>query len=569
MNFNTRRMSVKIEAVEALFGNLNIDVDNFGDENIKQAILLLYNLIEELSQTIRALQEENQRLRDEVSRLKGEQPKPRIRPNKQEDKKDISSDGDRKGDDKPAKRVRESKIEKIEVNRTEICKVDPQTLPEDAKFKGHESVIVQDLKIETDNIEFKKEVYYSPSQRKTYRGQLPLGYEGEFGPTVKALTIILKHVCNTSEPKILEFFRNCKIYISGASISRILTKDKEVFHQEKEELYRAGLESTRYQQIDDTGARVNGKNYHTHIVCNELYTAYFTTEHKDRLTIIDILRSFKERRFCFNDETISLLEQLKVPKKTIGVISKITSDYEYTESEVNVLIAEYLPEISELQKTRILEASAIASYHREVGYPVVEVLMCDDAPQFKLVSKNLALCWVHDGRHYKKLEPVIPDNVRKVKEFIGKYWAYYRRLLGFKKEPSKKLACKLAEDFDKLFSTHTGYDQLDERIAKTKDKKEELLMVLKYPEIPLHNNESELGARAKARERDVSLQNKTDEGTKAADTIRTIVQTAKKLSVNAYEYIFDRVSKRFKLPSLAEIIRRKSHRCQVEFCDSG
>ena len=130
---------------------------------------------------------------------------------------------------------------------------------------------------------------------------MPAGYEGEFGPNVKALTIILKYVCNTSEPKILEFFRNFNIFISGATISRMLTKNMEGFHQEKKDIYLAGLESTRYQQIDDTGARVNGKNYYTHVVCNEFYTAYFTKEHKDRLTIIDILRNFQDRRFCFND----------------------------------------------------------------------------------------------------------------------------------------------------------------------------------------------------------------------------------------------------------------------------
>jgi len=282
---------------------------------------------------------------------------------------------------------------------------------------------------------------------------------------------------------------------------------------------------------------------------------------------IDILRNFQDRLFCFNEETVSLLEQLKVPKKVIRVVSTtFTKDQEYSQAEVEALIREYLPKIGELHQTRILEASAIASYHQEVGYPVVEVLLGDDAPQFKLVPRWLALCWVHDGRHYKKLSPVVPDHIEKVKEFLGKYWAYYRRLLEFKRQPTQELAQKLSEDFDTLFSTTTGYAQLDERIAKTKDKKEALLMVLKYPEIPLHNNASELGARAQARERDVSLQTKTDEGTKAHDSLLTIVQTAKKLAVNAYQYVCDRVSKRFHLPSLAQIIREKSLRCK---CDSG
>jgi hypothetical protein len=89
------------------------------------------------------------------------------------------------------------------------------------------------------------------------------------------------------------------------------------------------------------------------------------------------------------------------------------------------------------------------------------------------------------------------------------------------------------------------------------DMKSELLMVLKHPEVPLHNNESELGARAQVRRRDVSLHTMTEDGTKANDTFLTIVQTAKKLGVSTYEYIYDRVSKRFLLPSLAETITAK------------
>ena len=38
----------------------------------------------------------------------------------------------------------------------------------------------------------------------------------------------------------------------------------------------------------------------------------------------------------------------------------------------------------------------------------------------------------------------------------------------------------------------------------------------------------------------------------------TIVQTARKLRVSVYDYIFDRVSDKFEMPSLAEFIREKS-----------
>ena len=43
------------------------------------------------------------------------------------------------------------------------------------------------------------------------------------------------------------------------------------------------------------------------------------------------------------------------------------------------------------------------SLSRRRGVSVVRLLVCDDAPQFTLVTEELALCWVYEGRHYKKL----------------------------------------------------------------------------------------------------------------------------------------------------------------------
>jgi len=54
-----------------------------------------------------------------------------------------------------------------------------------------------------------------------------------------------------------------------------------------------------------------------------------------------------------------------------------------------------------------MEAAAIAAYHNQTEFPVVQVLLSDDAPQFKQLTGEQALCWVHDGRNYKKLEPIV------------------------------------------------------------------------------------------------------------------------------------------------------------------
>ena len=82
--------------------------------------------------------------------------------------------------------------------------------------------------------------------------------------------------------------------------------------------------------------------------------------------------------------------------------------------------------------------------------------------------------------------------------------------------------------------TVTGYNALDERIAKTHAKKGCLLMALAHPEIPLHNNPAELGARARVRKRDVSFGPRTREGAQAWDTFMTLAETATKLGVSFY-----------------------------------
>jgi DNA replication initiation complex subunit (GINS family) len=59
-----------------------IDLSGIQDENARQLIGRLLNLIEELSADLRDAQAEMQRLRDEINRLKGEQGKPSIKANK-------------------------------------------------------------------------------------------------------------------------------------------------------------------------------------------------------------------------------------------------------------------------------------------------------------------------------------------------------------------------------------------------------------------------------------------------------------------------------------------------------
>ncbi len=74
------------------------------------------------------------------------------------------------------------------------------------------------------------------------------------------------------------------------------------------------------------------------------------------------------------------------------------------------------------QRTRIMEAGAIAAYHNQKEFPVVKVLLSDAAPQFKKLTEEQALCWIHDGRDYKKLVPVIPLHKKELEDSMSQYW---------------------------------------------------------------------------------------------------------------------------------------------------
>ena len=134
----------------------------------------------------------------------------------------------------------------------------------------------------------------------------------------------------------------------------------------------------------------------------------------------------------------------------------------------------------------------------------------------------------------------------------------YRQLLAYRQNPTRAEAEDLREKFERLFEQTSGYEQLDERLALTLAKKEPLLMVLIHPEILLHNNPAELGARQRVRKRDVSLQARTKEGIGAWDTFQTLVSTAKKLEVNVYQYFSDRIAQTNRLPSLAQLIEERA-----------
>lgn len=561
---NIQDLQAEINALAQEIAQLKSGVEN-------SIVKKLLNIIERLAGENDSLKSDVQKLSDEINRLKGEQGKPDIKANKKQDG-DISSEAERKqaeananangeaeDSEEKKKRQREAKLPKIKIDREQFCLLDKTGLPDDLIFKGHAPVVIQNLIITTDNVKYLREIYYSPSQHKNYYGELPedVRGQGEFGPGIRALIPILKTEGQMSEKRILGFFHNFGIVVSAAYLSQQWTGGYALFHQEKSELYRSGIAHSDYVQIDDTGARVNGVNQYCQIVCSPLFTAYFTTPNKDRLTVLDVLTDFAPAQYLYNPQAQGLLNTFKLADKAIAAIeAQLPAAVVMNETEFNAQLADL--GLGVRQTAHLTEACAIAYYQQQTEFPIVKTLLADDAPQFKLLTLYLALCWIHDGRHYKKLKPFIPIHQQVLSDFRSRYWAYYTELLIYKREPTPDKKCWLAQEFEEIFTTSTGYEDLDDRIVKTLAKKTELLRVLEFPELPLHNNESELAARVQARVRDVSFQTRSEQGTKIKDTFMTINQTAKKLGVSFYDYVYDRVTGQCKLPSLACLIIQKS-----------
>ncbi len=537
-----------------------IDLTAIADQEARAIVGLLLNLVEDLRGELKKAHQEIAYLRERLGGRQGGGGKPGGQPGSAPSPQTHSSEKERK---EPRERTKRAKLSEIHIDREVQLDVDRATLPPDAQDKGYQAVVVQELRIATENVRFLRKKYYSASQGQSYLAPLPEGYRGEYGPNVKTLCVMFAHLCHMTEPKIGAWFANMGIRISAGQISRLLTAGHEAFHQEKEEIAEAGLNSSPWQHIDDTGTRVDGVNRHCQVLCNPLYTAYFTTARKDRLTVIDVLRNQRQRVFRVNDETVALLRQFAVSERTMEVLGHLPWDQELSASELEDRLEQQRPPLGATARNHIVEASAIAAYHAEVGHPVVRLLICDDAKQFKLVTAELGLCWIHDGRHYKNLEPGVAYHGQLLDAFLKRYWDYYKELLAYRKQPRAAEALRLSGAFDQLFSTVTGYDALDRRIAKTQANKGSLLMVLRHPEIPLHNNPAELAARGRVRKRVVSYGPRSEQGAQAWDTFQTLLGTAKKLGVNFFHYLRDRIGGARQMSSLADLIQQRANNLQL------
>jgi hypothetical protein len=534
-----------------------LDLASIADVGARQAIRALLSLVEELAAENRALRAENQQLRDENARLKGGSGRPKIGPGKAGGSDNYSSEQERRA--APKTWQKRGKQARVRVDRTERVAVDPATLPADAVFKGYETVVVQDLVLHTDTVAFELAVWYSPSERRSYRAQRPVGYDaGTFGPHLRALVLTLAYGGGMSESKILEVVEETGIVLSAGTLSNLLTEGRAAFEAEALAVLKAGLGSGPWQHLDDTSTRLNGDDQYCHILCNPLYTAYQTLARKDRRTIIDVLRGGAPRTYRYDREADRHLAWLGLSAAARAKLAALPRERELDEATLTALLDGPARGLGPKQQAQVREALAVAAYLADPDWPVVRTLVCDDAPQFRGVTEELALCWIHEGRHFKQLTPYLPQHRAALADILTQFWDYYRELLAYREHPTPADRARLDAGFETLFTTTTGYRALDQRLALTRDKKPELLLVLDHPELPLHNNPAELGARQRVRKRDVSFGPRSPAGASAWDTFMTLAATTRKLGVGFAAFLNDRFTRAGQIPPLADLITARA-----------
>ena len=156
------------------------------------------------------------------------------------------------------------------------------------------------------------------------------------------------------------------------------------------------------------------------------------------------------------------------------------------------------------------------------------------------------------------MNPFLDWHEEKLKNFLQLIYDFYEQLKEYKRHPTQRQKKFLEKRFDEIFSMETGYKRLDNRIALTRKKKERLLLVLKYPQIPLYNNPAEIALRELVIKKKISYGTKSERGRIAWENMMTIMDTCRKHNVSFLEYVEDIFSKRYSMPRLSTLILEKA-----------
>jgi hypothetical protein len=335
---------------------------------------------------------------------------------------------------------------------------------------------------------------------------------------------------------------------------RLLTTDLEPFAQEDHAILQAGLVSSPYITVDDTGARHARRPGVTTQIGGERFCVFRTSRSKSRLNFLSLLRAGRDD-YVVNEATLDYLRRQPVDGTVIARLTKLQGQVFRSDLEWLEQLARCSINIFDRPLLQTLNEAATWGALRHHGLMESTVVVSDDAGQFRVATH--ALCWVHAERHLEKLMPASPKQAKAVELVREAIWCFYRSLKLWKQSPSPGGERAFRRQFDKIFGLHTGYKELDELLARLARRKGELLRVLERPEIPLHTNASENDLRACVIKRKISGGTMSADGRVARDVMLGLLKTCRKLGLSFFDYLGDRLGlngDQPKIPPLAVLV---------------
>jgi hypothetical protein len=502
-----------------------------------------------LLEIIRFQQEEIQELRDEIARLKGHKPKPKIRPSALEkdsgNKDKQASSRKRPGS---AKRKKASTIHETAILRA-------HDVPKGSTFKGYEDFTVQGLVLGPHNTLYRRERWLTPGGGSIV-ASLPddvKQHGGHFAASLRGFILYQYYHCHVTQPLLLEQLWELGVDISAGQVNRIITQGKECFHKEKDEILRVGLQASTHVNVDDTGARHKGKNgYCTHIG-NEMFAWFQSTAQKSRMNFLRLLRA-GAGDYRLNTDALEYMKDQKLPKAQLERLMNVGKTVCEDEAEWKKTL-EFLG-ITDSRHMRIATEGAVLGsvLEHDILNPDL-VIVSDDAGQFDILVH--ALCWIHAERSIHKLVGFNDAQREAVSEVRTKIWGFYGDLKTYKQKPDQEKRADLEQRFDQIFTTRTCYERLNQALKRIHKNKAELLLVLERPDIPLHNNSSERDIREYVKKRKISGSTRSDLGRRCRDTFTSLKKTCRKLGVGFWEYLEDRVSGVNSIPWLPDLLKQR------------
>jgi len=502
-------------------------------------VLMLMEIIRQQAELI-------EQLKDEINRIKNHPRRPNIKPRRLEKNNQSKQDmGKRPGSEKKGKTA--------ELKIHEDKPIEPDHIPAGSRFIDYKDFVVQGIKLEPHNIRYRLKVYQTPNGGYV-TGKLPEYLNGKhFSPDLIRFILYQHYHCHVTQPLLLEQLHELVTDISKGQLSNILIEGKECFHQEKDQILAAGLQVSSYINVDDTGARHQGRNgYCTHIG-NESFSWFESTESKSRINFLKLMR-FGNSDFIINIDAICYMQCNKLPQKPLEAIIENIGAIFANESQWNDFLAQN--GIVQNRHVQIATEGVLIGAVIEQGISKHLVIVSDDAGQFNVLLH--ALCWIHANRAIDKIVPFTDQAGKDLDTVKDQLWQLYEGLKAYKQNPKPEDKNRLSAIFDEIFTQTTSSASLNAALKRINNNKSELMLVLERPDIPLHNNGSENAIREYVKKRKISGSTRSESGRQCRDTFTSLKKTCRKLGVSFWLYLKDRIVKTGLIPDLSDLIRQRA-----------